>query len=152
MLRHCCIASHCIAVKDGAPHVAAAPHHSFEKSWARANVRCLCFYCSAFSIFLFENHHSITEIRVPHFMRFLSIYLSLSDHQENETRHWKRVGQGGKNPLNVALGSALLLCFSISGLFFFFFCLTTCTRETQRRFTESDGWNCPSSFFGLFLG
>jgi hypothetical protein len=52
-------------------------------------------------------------------MRFLSIYLSLSDHQENETRHWKRVGHGGKNPTKCCIGSALCL-LSIFVLLLFF--------------------------------
>jgi Zn-finger protein len=41
---------------------------------------------------------------------------------------------------------AFALLFDFCPFLFLFFCLTTCTGETQRRFTGSDGWNCPSSF------
>jgi hypothetical protein len=51
-----------------------------------------------------------------------------------------------KTLLNVALGRRSVFFRFLFFSFFFLLCFTTCTRETQRRFTGSDGWNCPSSF------
>ena len=96
-----------------------ALHHSYEKSWAG---ECCLFYCSAFSLFLVRNHHSITESGLI-FTRF-SIYLSSS--KKTITQHWKR-GSGRKKSLNCIWVGALTLSISA---FLFDFCLTTCTRES----------------------
>jgi Zn-finger protein len=144
MIRHCRTALHCIQRR----RTVAAPHHSFEKSWARANVRYLCFYCSAFSIFLFENHHSITENSGSSFHAFFSQFTSLSliikKTKLGIGSVWVRVE---KKTTECCIGfGAFALLFDFCPFLFLFFCLTTCTGETQRRFTGSDGWNCPSSF------
>jgi hypothetical protein len=67
--------------KDGGSHVVAAPHRSFEKRQGRVNVRC--FYCSAFSIFLFEI--IISSLKSGFFHAFFSFYLSSSSSRKRNS-------------------------------------------------------------------
>jgi len=99
-------------------NVVAAPHHSFEKSWA-SDV-CFVFIVLHFSIFLFENHHhSITEFG-PHFMRFFfldaffSIYLSLimKENRYSALEAWIRAKKITECCIGLAL-SAFLSIFSV---------------------------------------